>query len=222
MPPLEGQRLGQFMNCPYKFIPPGAAHHNIMNHPKEELTFLMIKPDGVTRGLTGEIIRRVEQRGLKVVALKMFKATPEQIDGHYPKDEKWIARLGEKTLATYEKYGYDPLKELGTAEKTEIGQMVRKWLIDFMTQAPLVKMVVQGVHAVDMVRKLAGNTMPALAEMGTIRGDFSVDSAAAANKDKRAVRNIVHASETPAEAEHEIDYWFGPEDIFTYERTDEI
>ena len=193
-----------------------------MNHPREEKTFLMVKPDGVTRGLAGEIIRRIEQRGLKIIALKMFKATADQIDGHYPKGEAWIKRLGEKTLATYEKYGYDAITELGTEDSLEIGQMVRGWLIDFMTQAPLVKMVVQGVHAVDMVRKLAGNTMPALAEMGTIRGDFSIDSAAAANKDKRAVRNIVHASETPEEANHEIDYWFGPEDIFEYQRSDEV
>jgi len=193
-----------------------------MNHPREEKTFLIVKPDGVTRGLAGEIIRRIEQRGLKIIALKMFKATADQIDGHYPKGEAWIKRLGEKTLATYEKYGYDAITELGTEDSLEIGQMVRGWLIDFMTQAPLVKMVVQGVHAVDMVRKLAGNTMPALAEMGTIRGDFSIDSAAAANKDKRAVRNIVHASETPEEANHEIDYWFGPEDIFEYQRSDEV
>ena len=192
-----------------------------MKHPREEITFLMIKPDGVSRGLTGEIIRRVEQRGLKVVALKMFKATAKQIDGHYPKDKEWIARLGEKTLGTYKKYGYDPIKELGTKDKYKIGQMVRKWLIEFMTQAPLVKMVIRGVHAVDMIRKLSGNTMPALAEMGTIRGDFSVDSAAAANKDKRAVRNIVHASETPQEAKHEIDYWFSPDEIYDYKRSDE-
>ncbi len=193
-----------------------------MKHPKEELTFLMIKPDGVTRGLTGEIIKRIEQRGLKIVALKLFKATKEQIDSHYPKDEKWITRLGEKTLATYEKYGYDAITELGTDNKYQIGLMVREWLVNYMTSAPLVKMAIQGVHAVDMVRKLAGNTMPALAEMGTIRGDFSVDSAAAANKDKRAVRNIIHASETPEEAKHEIDYWFNPEDIYSYERSDDM
>ena len=70
-------------------------------HPKEEKTFLMIKPDGVRKGLTGEIIKRVEQRDLKVVALEMFQPTRKQIDDHYPKDEKWITRLGEKTLATY-------------------------------------------------------------------------------------------------------------------------
>jgi len=190
-----------------------------MENPKQEKTFLMVKPDGVTRGLIGEIIKRVEQVGLKVVALQMFQPTVEQMDNHYPKDEKWITRLGEKTLSTYEKYGYDPIKEMGTNDPAKIGPDVRKWLIDFMTSAPLVKMVVQGVHAVDMIRKLAGPTMPAQAEMGTIRGDFSVDSAAAANKDKRAVRNIVHASETPEEAEHEISHWFAPEEIHEYKRS---
>ncbi len=181
----------------------------------------MIKPDGVTRGLTGEIIKRIEQRGLKVVALQMFQPTVDQMDNHYPKDETWITRIGTKTLSTYEKYGYDAIEELGTKNPLEIGQMVRKWLIDYMTSAPLVKMVIQGIHAVDMVRKLAGPTMPALAEMGTIRGDFSIDSAAAANGEKRAVKNIVHASETPEEAEHEISHWFSPEDIFEYSRSED-
>lgn len=191
------------------------------NHPREERTFLMVKPDGVKRGLTGEIIRRVEQRGLKIVAIGMFQPTKEQIDNHYPKDETWIARLGEKTLTTYAKYGYDAMEELGTADKGEIGKMVREWLVNYMTSAPLVKMVVQGVHAVDMIRKLAGPTMPSIAEMGTIRGDYSVDSAAAANKDKRAVHNIVHASETQQEAEHEIAHWFSPDEIHNYKRAEE-
>lgn len=192
-----------------------------MRHPKEEKTFLLVKPDGVVRGLTGEIIRRLEQRGLKIIALSMVKATKVQIDGHYPKEEKWIRRLGEKTLATYEKYGYDAKVELGTTDAMVIGKMVRGWLLDFMTSAPLVKMVVQGVHSVDMIRKLSGNTMPALADAGTIRGDYSVDSAALANKNKRAVRNIVHASETPEEAEHEIQYWFKPSELYDYKRGDE-
>lgn len=181
----------------------------------------MLKPDGVKRGLTGEVIRRIEQRGLKVIALEMFQPTAEQIHDHYPKDEAWVARLGEKTLNTYAKYGYNAMEELGTEDKLEIGKMVRKWLVDYMTSAPLVKMVIEGVHAVDMVRKLAGNTMPVTAEMGTIRGDFSADSAAAANKDKRAVHNIIHASETPEEAAHEIAHWFTPEQIHSYKRAEE-
>lgn len=192
-----------------------------MIHPKQEKTCVLIKPDGVKRGLIGEIIRRIEQRGLKVIALSMIWATREQIDRHYPKDEKWIRRLGEKTLLTYEKYNIDPVKELGTADPYKIGQMVRGWLIDYMTSGPLVKMIVQGVHAVDMVRKIAGNTCPNLAEMGTIRGDYSVDSPAAANRDKRAIHNIVHASETPEEAEHEIKLWFKDEEIHEYKISEE-
>lgn len=186
---------------------------------KKERTFVMIKPDGVRKGLVGEIIRRFEQRDLKIAALEMFQPTRQQIDTHYPQDEAWIRRLGQKTLGTYEKYGVDPVKELGTADDLAIGKMVRGWLVDFMVSAPLVRMVVEGVHAVDMVRKICGNTLPYLADMGTIRGDYSADSPAVANSEKRAVMNLVHASETAAEAEHEIKHWFGERDvIFEYSR----
>jgi len=192
-----------------------------MRHPREERTFLMVKPDGVKRGLTGEIIKRIEQRNLKIVALEMDQVSRKKIDGHYPKDLAWIKRIGEKTLASYQKYGYDAKKELGTNDPVKIGKMVRGWLLDYMTAAPVVKMIIQGVHAVDMVRKIAGPTLPSNAEMGTIRGDFSVDSAASANRDKRAIHNLVHASETPQEAAHEIRYWFKKNQIHSYTRTDE-
>lgn len=190
-------------------------------HPKQERTVVLIKPDGVKRGLIGEIIARIEKRGLKVIALSMVHPTREQIDEHYPKDPGWVKRLGEKSLATYAKYGWDPIEEMGTDDPMEIGKEVRKWLMEFMTSGPMVKMVVEGIHAVDMVRKLVGNSIPALAEMGTIRGDFSVDSAALANKDHRAVHNLVHASETQEEAEHELNFWFSPEEIYPYKRAEE-
>lgn len=190
-------------------------------HLKQEKTLVLVKPDGVKRGLIGEVIRRIEQRGLKVIALKMFTATREQINDHYPKDPVWIKRLGEKTLSNYAKYGLDPINEIGTDEAEEIGKLVREWIIDFMVSGPIVKMIVQGLHAVDMVRKLAGNTLPSLAEMGTIRGDYSVDSPALANADKRALHNLVHASETPEEAQHEIEFWFSPEEIHEYKRAEE-
>lgn len=190
-------------------------------HPKEEITFVMIKPDGVRRGLSGEIMRRIEQRGLKIIALEMYQPTREEIDSHYPKDETWITRLGHKTLSTYEKYGYDAKEEMGTDKAEDIGPEVRKWLVEYMTSGPVVKMVVQGVHAVDMVRKLAGNTQPALAEMGTVRGDYSVDSAASANKDKRAIHNLIHASETAEEAQHEIEHWEMKDKLHSYARIEE-
>ena len=191
-----------------------------MAHPiKEERTFVLVKPDGVRKGLVGEIIRRFEQRDLKIVALEMFQPTTKMIDEHYPKDPKWIERLGEKTLATYAKYNMDPIKEQGTKDPKKLGANVRKWLVAYMTSAPLVRMVVQGVHAVDMVRKIAGPTMPYVADMGTIRGDFSMDSPAIANAEKRPVQNILHASETAAEAAHEIKHWFGPKPpVFNYKR----
>ena len=189
---------------------------------KKERTYVMVKPDGVKKGLIGEIIRRFEQRDLKVVALEMFMPTHEQIDNHYPKDEAWIRRLGQKTLTTYEKYAIDPKKDLGTNDDLEIGKMVRGWLVNYMTSAPLVRMVVEGVHAVDMVRKICGVTLPYLADMGTIRGDFSADSPAIANSEHRAVMNLVHASENATEAQHEIEHWFGDRKvIFDYTRNND-
>ncbi|OGE79000.1 MAG: nucleoside-diphosphate kinase [Candidatus Doudnabacteria bacterium RIFCSPHIGHO2_01_FULL_46_14] len=190
-------------------------------HPREELTFLMVKPDGVRRGLTGEIVRRIEQVGLKIVGLELQRPSRKQVDDHYPKSREWINRLGEKTLNTYEKFGFDAIKELGTKDPAKIGPMVRKWLIDFMTSAPVVIMAVKGVHAVAMIRKLAGPTMPVDAPLGTIRGDFSVDSPAVANREKRSVFNLVHASETEAEAKHEMQHWFGRAVIHDYARTDD-
>ncbi|OHA92494.1 MAG: nucleoside-diphosphate kinase [Candidatus Zambryskibacteria bacterium RIFCSPHIGHO2_01_FULL_46_30] len=189
-----------------------------MRHLKEEKTFVLIKPDGVQKGLIGEIIKRFEQRDLKIVALEMFLPTAEQIDKHYPKDKTWIKRLGEKSLNTYEKYGIDPKPLLGTTDQLEIGEMVRSWVIDYMSSAPLVRIVVQGLHAVDMVRKIAGSTLPYQADMGTIRGDFSNDSPALANSEKRAVMNLIHASEMPEEAKHEITHWFGDFKAHDYKR----
>lgn len=189
-----------------------------MTHPKEEKTYVMIKPDGVQKGLIGEVIKRFEQRDLKIVALEMFNPTHELIDNHYPKDEAWVTRLGEKTKATYDKFGYSMMDDYGTDDPKVMGPQVREWIIDYMVSAPLVKMVVQGVHAVEVVRKIAGSTIPYLAPVGTIRGDFSIDSPALANKEKRAVANIIHASETPEEAAHEIKHWFGDIKLMDYKR----
>ncbi len=187
----------------------------------QERTFAMIKPDGVKRGLTGEIIGRIEQRGLKVIACAMFSPSRAQIDRHYPKDAKWIKRLGEKTMGTYAKYGIDPKKELGTDDLEKIGRLVREWILDYMTSGPTVKLMIEGVHAIDMVRKLCGHTVPSSAELGSIRGDFSADSPAAANAGKRAIHNLIHASETPEEAKHEMVLWFKQGEISDYRRIEE-
>lgn len=190
---------------------------------KEEKTAVIIKPDGVKRGLVGEIIGRIEQRGLKIIALKMIWATKEEMDTHYPKDKEWITNLGRNTARAYQEYKIPRTlkQDYGTDDLYEIGTMVRQWLITFMTSGPLVKMIVSGLHAIDMVRKIVGPTIPSFAEMGTIRGDFSVDSPALANAENRAVHNLVHASGNSEEAENEIKLWFSPEEIHDYKRAEE-
>lgn len=191
--------------------------------PGVERTFAMIKPDGVQRGLIGEIVKRLEQRGLKIVAMKMIKPSLEHVNDHYPKDEAWIKRLGQKGFTVFEEQGISPKEAMGTDDLMEAGKMVRQWLMDFMTSAPVVAMVIEGVHAIEMVRKIAGSTLPSKADIGTIRGDFSVDSPVAANLNMRAVKNLIHMSETPEEAEHEIGHWFSDGEIFDdYTRTDHL
>ncbi|MFT7557844.1 MAG: nucleoside-diphosphate kinase [Planctomycetota bacterium] len=184
-----------------------------MNHPNQEKTFVLVKPDGVQKGLIGEIIKRFEQRHLKVVALEMFQANTDQIDNHYPKDDVWITRLGGKAESTYTQYGYSLTEDFGTEDQHIIGLQIRSWLLEYMTAAPMVRMIVQGVHAIDMVRKVCGQTLPYLADMGTIRGDFSNDSPALSTREKRAIFNLIHASENPEEATAEIAFWFGSPNV---------
>jgi len=181
----------------------------------------MVKPDGVRRGLTGEIIRRIEQRGLKIVACSLNTVKRNEADKHYPKDAKWIRRLGEKTMAVHTKHNLNPKKEMGTDDLEKMGRIVREWLLDYLTSGPVLKMVIEGVHAIDMVRKLCGTTVPLNAELGSIRGDFSADSPIAANAGMRAIHNLVHASENTEEAHHEIKLWFKSADIHPYRRIEE-
>lgn len=182
---------------------------------------MLVKPDGVKRGLVGECIARIEQRGLKIIAMKMVWPTAEHARGHYPGTNAWLRGMGEKTLEGYAKYKKDPMAELGTADSLAIGKMIEEWLANFLSSGPVVAMVVSGIHAIDMVRKIVGKTIPAFAEMGTIRGDYSVDSPVLANDGKRAIHNLVHASGDPDEATHEIKHWFTEAEIHAYPRAEE-
>ena len=192
-----------------------------MTDLKEETTILLVKPDGVKRGLTGHIVSRIEMRGLKIIALKLIHTTEEHAAAHYPNTEGWLRGMGEKSLENYQALGVDPKEAMGTTDPLEIGKMIQQWNVDFLTSGPVVAMAIKGVHAIAAVRKIVGKTIPAQAEMGTIRGDFSVDSAALANAGKRAVHNVVHASGDPEEAKHEIDHRFSKEEIHDYKRTEE-
>lgn len=189
---------------------------------KFERTFTMIKPDGVKRGLIGDIIQRFEKAGLKIVAIKMLNATEEQVIKHYPmSDEAWVARLGEKSLGSFDNIDADPADVLGSIDKSEIGRNVADSLVKFMTSGPVVAMVIEGIQAIEMVRKLCGNTLPFKADVGTIRGDYSIDSPAIANVEMRAIHNLIHASENSQEAENEIKLWFASEDIPGYSLSSE-
>lgn len=190
---------------------------------KFERTFCMIKPDGVKRGLIGDIIARLEKAGLKIVAMKMLVPTAEQVKRHYPmSDEAWVNRLGEKSLSSFDTLDADPQVVLGSTDTKVIGKGVADSLVEFMTSGPVVAIVVEGIQAIDMIRKLAGHTLPYKADVGTIRGDYSVDSPAVANVEGRAIHNLFHASETLEEAANEIDLWFTGEKIPEYDLSSEL
>ena len=191
-------------------------------HPKEEKTLVLIKPDAVKRGLIGEILKRFESRGLKIIGLKMVQGSRKDFDRHYPKSKAWISNLGIRTVETYKKYNYSLKKDFGSEDPFKIGKIFRNWLIDFMSSGPVIKVLIEGVHAIQVVRKITGDTQPHFALTGTIRGDFSVDSAGSANKSRRAVHNLIHASGNKEEARNEIMLWFNPEEICDYKRVEEL
>lgn len=181
-------------------------------HPKQEKTLVIIKPDGVQRTLIGEVIRRYERIGLKLVGIKMLVPTAENIEAHYTLDPEWRRITGEKRVKAAKEKG----EILVTEDPYEITTMVLDSLKKYMTSGPVVVMVWQGAHAVQIVRKLTGGTEPLSSDVGTIRGDFVLDSYIMADTDKRAVRNVIHASGSPKEAEMEIKHWFSPEEIISY------
>jgi len=175
----------------------------------EERSLVLVKPDGVARGLTGEILGRFERAGLVIERLKLTKATDELIDRHYPNDKVWLESVGNKTREAYQKEGLSLSASFGSEDPERIGRVVKSWLASYMTSGPIVAVVLKGNRAVENVRRLVGNTFPNQSAPGTIRGDFSVDSPDQANREGRSIRNLVHASGNTAEAEHEIALWFG-------------
>lgn len=187
-----------------------------------ERTLVLVKPDGVKRALVGEIVSRFEKRGLKITGMKMIWVDEGMVRKHYPTErEEWVTGIGEKTLKAYADYGTDPKEHLGTMDPHEIGLLVCKWLVDYLTSGPVVAMILEGPHAITAVRKIAGYTYPDTAVPGTIRGDYSIDSPDLANMTKRSGMNLVHASGNKEEAEFEIALWFRKEEIHKYIRTDE-
>jgi len=174
----------------------------------QERTLVIVKPDAYVRGLTGEILARLEQRGLVIEAIRVSRNEKETVGDHYPRSKEWLGTVGGKTLEDYARLGVSAKDRLGTDDAAEIGQMVRDWLTEFLLSAPVVPMVISGNRAIETVRKIVGHTLPVMAAPGTIRGDYSSDSPDLANSEQRPVRNLVHASGDPEEAGREIALWF--------------
>lgn len=186
----------------------------MIQHLSKERTLVIIKPDGIQRTLIGEIIKRYERTGLKLCAMKLLVPTEEMATRHYYEvgGDAWIEEVGRKASAAYEKKGekspYKTFKENGWA--------ILKANAKYMSSGPVIAMVWQGANAVELVRKITGSTAPLMADVGTIRGDFTLDSYALADVDNRSIRNLIHASGKVSEAEKEISIWFRPEEIFNY------
>lgn len=183
-----------------------------MTHPKTERTLVIMKPDAVQRSLMGEIVKRYERIGLKLVAMKFFVPTPEKVEEHYLLDPNWKKNVGEKSIAAYLKKGEKPPSE----DPIEVANVVVDALKKYMSSGPVVAMVWQGAHAVEIVRKVTGGTEPRSSDVGTIRGDYVLDSYHMADVDGRAIRNLIHASGSVDEANMEIKHWFSPQEIVDY------
>ena len=182
-----------------------------MEHPKNEKSLVIIKPDGVQRSMIGEIIKRFEQTGLKLCALKMIFATEKQSFEHYYKEDDWFKKVGQKTIDSKKEKG-----EKVNKSAIEYGKDIQKALVEFLTAGPIVVMVWKGNAVCEIIRKIVGGTEPTSSDVGTIRGDYTIDSYRMANLDNRAVRNLIHASEIPEDAERETKIWFTEDEILKY------
>lgn len=183
-----------------------------MSHPKQERTLVIIKPDGIQRTLVGELIRRYERTGLKLVALKMLVPDPHMVERHYLIDPEWRRITGEKTIESYRKKGKTPPSE----DPLAVTAIILKNLKIYMSSGPVIAMVWQGMHAIGIVRKITGGTEPLTSDVGTIRGDFTIDSYEVSDIDGRSIRNLIHASGNTHDAEKEIALWFTSEELINY------
>lgn len=179
---------------------------------KQEKTLVIVKPDGVQRGLIGEVIKRYEQCGLKLVALKMLIPTRKIALDHYSVDPEWTFKTGTKSLEAAQARG----QKLASEDPIVIAENIRKTLVNYMSSGPVVTMIWQGMNAIGIVRKITGSTEPLSSTPGTIRGDYTIDSYRAADADQRSVRNIIHSSGSIEEADKEIEIWFDKKEIINY------
>jgi len=182
----------------------------------KEKTLVLVKPDAVQRGLIGDILKRFELTGLKIIAMRMVYSSKELAGKHYAEDEEWLRSVGEKASSAAKERG----EELSD-EPLDFGKKIREQLMDYISMSPVVAFVLEGHNAVATVRKIVGPTSPEHAQPGTIRGDYSHETFVMADKKGRPIQNLIHASGTAKEAEREIKIWFKKEDLHAYMRVDE-
>ncbi len=182
----------------------------------KERSLVIIKPDGVQRGLIGEIISRIERTGLKIVSMKMIMADEDTLWKHYNKDDVWFQDKGEIVVKNRTEQGLPVEKEA-----LEYGKDILRANIEFMTAGPVLAMVIQGNQAVGVVKKLVGGTEPLTSDVGTIRGDLTIDTYELANASGRAVRNLIHCSDEVSEAERELALWFTEDEVIKYRLANE-
>lgn len=179
--------------------------------PHQERTFVILKPDTVQRSLMGEVIKRFEQTGLKCTAMKMFMADEERLFKHYNKDDEWFLKKGAGIIEDLKSHGLPVEKDA-----MEYGKDIIRANAVYMSAAPVVAMIWEGNQAIGVIKKIVGSTEPSTSDVGTIRGDYTVDSYAHSSFEDRAVRNLIHCSDEPAEAEREIALWFEEANIMNY------
>jgi nucleoside-diphosphate kinase len=193
----------------------------MQNHPKKERTFIILKPDAVQRGLLGEVIKRIERIGLKIVAMKMMQADEKLIFKHYNKDDAWYERKGKGIVDNRTKLGM-PIEK----EAIEYGKDIIRKMVHYMAACPVVCMVVEGNQSQAVVKRLVGGTEPTLADTGTIRGDFALDSYFLCDVDgSRGMRNLIHCTDPadgPQAFDYEVSVWFSPEEIYNYRLVSEV
>jgi nucleoside-diphosphate kinase len=176
----------------------------------EERTLVLIKPDGVKRGISGKIISRFEDTGLKIIAMKMVWIDEEHAKNHYVLDDEWAKNVFEKARVSCEKEN----RQMKHKNYLEMGEDIQRKNVNFLVEGPVVAVILKGPHAIEIVRKMIGATEPRQAVPGTIRGDFvSVESYSIADSEERVIRNLVHASDSPKSAQREISLWFKEEEI---------
>lgn len=181
-------------------------------HPKKERTLVLIKPDGIQRSLVGEIIGRFERVGLKLVGMKFVVPTEDQCWKHYNKNDEWFLKKGTKIVENRKSLNLPIEKEALEYGKDIIGAVVK-----YMTAGPIVAMVWEGNASVGVVKKLVGGTEPTTSDVGTIRGDYTIDSYYLCDVDgSRGMRNLIHCTDNPTEYLHESGIWFDERELISY------